>query len=210
MVLSAFLSGSLSSLSLQSIRPTFSQKLLLENCIHITQPLLTPTKATMKAEAATTPVHIIEEDDDNASVAVASPACPVETVSVVSAPQHSANSCANSMEDAVLAFEEAMEASTRQARQVITAEAQRVNKRIQEFKDNSRSPPRSHKRQRCSQVLHQEEQAIFSQAVRSNRMLHLLQQMERIQAQLMDEMNACADDEELRGEEEEQPLDSCC
>jgi len=43
-------------------------------------------------------------------------------------------------------------------------------------------------------------QVLQQEASRSHKMMYLLQQMEHIQAQLLDEMNACADDADLRGD----------
>mmetsp|Transcript_31924 Transcript_31924/g.66628 ORF Transcript_31924/g.66628 Transcript_31924/m.66628 type:complete len:168 (-) Transcript_31924:94-597(-) len=156
------------------------------------------------------PVHVIEveeRDEDPTNSEEALDQLP-ETVSLDG---RSTSSGSDDIAGFVESFEDAVHQSQRFARHVVQTESLRVNKRLllqQELQEQESSPagPReepSRKKQRTTSPTNsfqQDSLLLTTQAQRSHRMMILLQRLQQVQSQLLDEMNACADDADLRGD----------
>merc|ERR1712226_941742 len=117
------------------------------------------------------------------------------------------NSSMSSLQNSVESFESVMQETRLHAREVVGNEADRVNKRLLQFQQDQQQ-----QKQQQGKALHQRQQQTATPMILTNgdiepplkkqRREHaaLLQQMEQIQSQLLDEMNACADDADLRGD----------
>jgi hypothetical protein len=127
-------------------------------------------------------VHVIEHEVDEPSAATATA-------------QH------EEIQRAVDSFESTLHYTQCHARHIVCTEAARVNKRC--MQQLEKEQPRKKQRQALiteEEISSRKQEQLLNQVARSRKMMQLLQRLEQVQKQLLDEMNACADDADLRGD----------
>jgi hypothetical protein len=138
-------------------------------------------------EMNSTPAYVIEQEDDDLNC---------ETITVSSGPP-AATAQHEDIQHAVDSFESALQHTRSHARQVVCTEAARVNKRLMQLQ---KEQPRKKQRQSLTTEESREQEVLLHQMARSRKMMQLLERLEQVQEQLSDEMNACADDADFRGD----------
>jgi translation initiation factor 2B subunit (eIF-2B alpha/beta/delta family) len=126
-------------------------------------------------------VHVVEQEHSSETITV---------TSVAAAPtaQH------EDIQSAVGSFESAIQDMQFDARQVVCTEVARVNKRLMQLQKEQQQQPRKKLRRALTEEMSREQEVLLNQLARSRKMMQLLQRLEQVQDQLLDEMNACADD----------------